>query len=134
MKIAVTYDNGDVFQHFGHTKQFKIYEVENNFVVSSEIIDITGSGHDELAGFLAANGVRTLICGGIGGGAKMALAQAGIRVYPGASGDTDGQVEALLAGDLEYDPNTLCSHHDEHHGDCGGGEHNHSCGGGNCCH
>jgi hypothetical protein len=29
MKIAVTYENGMIFQHFGHTEQFKIYETEN---------------------------------------------------------------------------------------------------------
>ena len=79
MKIAVTYENGQVFQHFGHTAQFKIYEVQDGQVASSQVVDTNGSGHGALAGFLKAQGVDTLICGGIGGGARQALAEA-IRV------------------------------------------------------
>ena len=137
MKLAVTYENGQVFQHFGHTEQFKIYEVENGKVVSAQVVDTNGSGHGALAGFLAAHGVEALICGGIGGGARNALAQAGIQLFPGASGDADSQVNALLAGSLNYNPDTVCAHHHDHgeghdcgsHGDghhCGG--HGHTCG------
>ena len=68
MKIAVTYDNGQIFQHFGHTEQFKLYEVEGGKVVSSEVVDTNGSGHGALADLLKAYGVETLICGGIGAG------------------------------------------------------------------
>ena len=126
MKIAVTYENGQVFQHFGHTGQFKVYEVEDGKVVSSAVLPTNGSGHGALAGFLRERGVDTLICGGIGGGARTALAEAGITLYPGASGEADAQVAALLAGSLSYDPDTVCAHH-EGHGeghDCG----SHSCG------
>ena len=127
MKIAVTYENGGVFQHFGHSEQFKIYQVEEGTVVSSEVVGTDGNGHGALAGFLKGLGVKTLICGGIGGGARNALSEAGIELYPGASGDADQAVEALLNGNLDYDPNTMCNHHHE------GGEHNchghgHSCG------
>ena len=83
MKIAVTYDNGEVFQHFGHTEQFKVYEVEDGKIVASEVIDTNGSGHGALAGFLNQCGAQVLICGGIGGGARNALAEAGIQLYPG---------------------------------------------------
>ena len=76
MKIAVTYENGQVFQHFGHTAQFKLYEVENGAVTAAQVVDTNGSGHGALAGLLAQQGVDCLICGGIGGGAQMALAQA----------------------------------------------------------
>lgn len=69
MKIAVTYDNGNVFQHFGKTENFKVYEVEDNKVVSSEVIGSNGTGHGALAGLLAEQGIDVLICGGIGGGA-----------------------------------------------------------------
>ena len=135
MKIAVTYENGQVFQHFGHTEQFKLYDVENGAVVSAQVVDTNGSGHGALAGFLRERGVDALICGGIGGGARSALAQAGIRLYPGAAGDADGAVTALLAGTLSYDPDTMCDHHDHGEGhDCAhhGGRHScghHSCGG-----
>ena len=138
MKIAVTFENGQVFQHFGHTEQFKIYQVEDGAVVKSQIVDTNGSGHGALAGFLRAQGVDTLICGGIGGGARNALAEAGIQIYPGAQGDADAQVAALLTHSLQYDPNTVCAHHHEEHehgGHCHGEEHgghchghSHSCG------
>ncbi|WP_367925511.1 NifB/NifX family molybdenum-iron cluster-binding protein [uncultured Ruthenibacterium sp.] len=123
MKIAVTYDNGEIFGHFGHTQQFKIYTVEQNQVVFSEVVPTGDSGHGALAGFLKEHDVDTLICGGIGGGARTALAQAGIQLYPGASGSADQAVQALLAGALQYDPNTVCAHHEGNHS-CG----NHSCG------
>lgn len=124
MKIAVTYENGQVFQHFGHTAQFKLYEVQDGQVVSSQVVDTNGSGHGALAGFLEAQGVDTLICGGIGGGAKTALAQAGITLYGGVNGSADKAVEALLAGKLVFQPDILCSHHGEGHGHGEG----HSCG------
>ena len=44
MKIAVTYDNGMVFQHFGHTEQFKVYDVEDGAVRASRVVDTNGSG------------------------------------------------------------------------------------------
>ena len=133
MKIAVTYENGQVFQHFGHTEQFKLYDVENGAVVSSRVVDTNGSGHGALAGFLQQHGGEALICGGSGGGARNALAQAGITLYPGAAGDADGAVAALLAGNLAYDPDTLCDHHGHGEGhDCahheGHGCGHHSCG------
>lgn len=120
MKIAVTYENGQIFQHFGHCEEFKVYEVEENKVKSSQVVGTGGNGHEALAVFLKNQGVDALICGGIGGGARIALSQAGIELYPGASGEADQAVEALLNGSLNYDPDTVCSHHHE------GGE-AHSC-------
>lgn len=118
MKIAVTYEAGLVFQHFGHTASFKVYDVENGEVVASRVIDTNGHGHGALAGFLASQGVDTLICGGIGGGAQMALRDAGITFYGGVTGDADDAVEALFAGELSYNPNVQCSHHG-HGNTCG---------------
>lgn len=134
-KIAVTYENGEVFQHFGHTKEFKFYTVEDKKIVDSEIVPTMGSGHSMLADFLLLNGVTVLICGGIGGGAKEALTQAGIQIYGGAAGKADEAAAAFLAGTLSYDPNVHCTHHQEHAGEhsCGGHGHSgHSCGGHTC--
>ena len=128
MKIGVTYENGQIFQHFGHTEQFKIYEVVEGKVVSSEVVDTNGSGHGALAGFLQAQGVEVLICGGIGGGAQMALAEAGIQLFGGVSGNADAAVEALLKESLEYNPNVTCNHHGEHHHHHEGGCGSHGCG------
>ncbi|MBQ9949448.1 MAG: dinitrogenase iron-molybdenum cofactor biosynthesis protein [Clostridia bacterium] len=129
MKIAVTYENGNIFQHFGHTSQFKLYEVENSAVVRSEVIDTNGSGHGALAGFLAANGVNMLICGGIGGGAQAALADVGIKLFGGVHGNADEAVQALLAGKLGYNPDVKCDHHDHEHGADGHACGSHGCGG-----
>ncbi len=121
-RIACTYENGQIFGHFGHTEYFKIYDIENGAVAGSVILSTNGSGHGALASFLAANRVDTLICGGIGGGAQTALAQVGIRLYGGVSGSADEAVKALLEGRLGYDPDVHCDHHGEHHhgSDCGG--------------
>ena len=116
MKIAVTYNNGQIFQHFGHTETFKVYQVEDGKVASSAILDSSGSGHGALASLLRSQGVDALICGGIGGGAKTALAQAGVTLYGGVSGSADQAVADLLAGKLTFNPDVMCSHHGEHHG------------------
>ena len=125
MKIAVTYDNGTIFQHFGHTAQFKVYETDGKSVLSSEIVDTNGSGHGALAGLLSVIGADILICGGIGGGAQMALASAGIKLYAGVAGDPDAAVEALLRGELPQNAAANCNHHHHEHacGDHGCGEH-----------
>lgn len=125
MKIAVTYENGQIFQHFGHTEQFKVYDIEEGKVVSTEVIDTNGNGHGALAGFLQSHQVDTLICGGIGGGAQIALREAGIQLYGGVSGEADAAVTALLKDELTFNPNVQCNHHGAHHqGKCG----EHRCG------
>ena len=130
MKIAVTYDNGNIFQHFGHSEFFKIYDVENGEIICTEVVSTMGSGHSKLAGMLSMMNVDALICGGIGGGAKTALADEGIMLYGGCSGNADDAVNALLQGNLMFNPDILCTHYehkDENHS-CG---ENH-CGSGNC--
>ena len=139
MKIAVAYDNGNIFQHFGRTEFFKVYEVEDDKVISSEVIGSNGVGHGALAGLLAEQSVDVLICGGIGGGAQAALAEAGVELCAGAQGDADQAVEAYLKGEL-VSTGANCDHH--HHGEghscgdhgeghsCGGHEEGHSCGSG----
>ena len=127
MIIAVTHENGMVFQHFGHTAQFKLYTVENNTVKESRLLPTGASGHGALAGLLESAGVNTLICGGIGAGAKDALAKCGITIFPGVTGNADQSVQALLSGTLHFVPDVLCSHHHENGHSCG--EDKHGCGG-----
>lgn len=139
MKIAVTYDNGNIFQHFGRTESFKVYEVEDNKVVSSEVIGSNGVGHGALAGLLSEQSVDVLICGGIGGGAQQALAEAGVELVAGAEGDVDQAVEAYLKGEListgancdhhHHEDGHSCGDHGEGHS-CGGHDEDHSCGSG----
>jgi predicted Fe-Mo cluster-binding NifX family protein len=127
MKIAVTYENGNVFQHFGHTEQFKVYEILQGKIVHTQIVSTNGTGHGALADMLSEQKVDTLICGGIGAGAQIALTNAGIRLYGGVSGNADAAVKQLLAGTLVYSPNAQCNRHDHHDAE-------HPCGGnhGNC--
>ena len=128
MRIAVTYDNGMIFQHFGHTQQFKVYDVQDGKIVSAQVADTNGSGHGALAGVLTALNADVLICGGIGGGAQMALAAAGIRLYGGVSGSADAAAQALVEGKLSFNPNVKCNHHGEHHHH----EEGHTCGSHGC--
>ncbi len=122
MRVAVTYDNGNVFGHFGRTEQFKVYDIEDGKVVNSQILGTNGEGCGALAGILNIAIVDALICGGIGGGAQRALQEAGIKLYAGASGSTDAAVEALIAGTLDASGEANCDHHDHEHGE------GHSCG------
>ncbi len=121
MKIAVTYDNGNVFQHFGRTENFKVYDIENGEIASSQIISSNGIAHEALADMLKEYGVELLICGGMGPGARAALADAGIEVCAGAEGNTDDAVKAYLSGELTGS-DAVCDHHDHHH------EEEHGCG------
>lgn len=128
MRIAIPYENGEIFQHFGRTEQFKIYDVEDGQIVSSAVVDTNGNGHGALAGVLTALNADALICGGIGGGARAALAAANIQLYGGVSGAADEAAAAFAAGHLAFDPDVRCDHHGEHHGNgqpCG----EHGCGG-----
>lgn len=138
MRIATTYENGKIFQHFGRTEAFKIYNLEDGLIRSTEMIETNGTGHGALAGILAENMVDLLICGGIGGGAKAALTEAGIEVISGVEGSTDQAILSYVLGEL-VDAGVNCDHHDHEEGQgcgadgcgseggCGGG-----CGGG--CH
>ena len=128
MKIAIPFENENIFGHFGHAPAFKIYEVDNNKITTMRILPTLDSGHGALAGFLASLGADTLICGGIGAGAKTALSNVGITVYGGVSGNADIAVHAFLAGKLEYDENAQCDHHEHGDHNCG----DHDCGG--TCH
>lgn len=128
MKIAISYQSGQIFQHFGHTESFKIYEVKNDEIVNMAVVPTMGEGHGALADFLAKNGVDVLICGGIGAGAKNALGEKGIKIYAGCSGDADNAVIAFLNGKLDYDPDVHCDHHDNEHAE------GHNCGEHGCKH
>ena len=130
MRIAAAYENGEIYQHFGRTEQFKIYETADDRILSSEVIGSNGIGHGALAGLLAEHAVDVLICGGLGAGAQNALAEAGIRVISGASGSADEAVQAYLRGELQSAGATCDHHHGEEHA-CS----NHGCGddcGGDC--
>ena len=132
MRIAVTYENGDIYQHFGHTEQFKVYDVQDGKVQESRIIDTNGHGHGALADLLRSLHADILICGGIGGGAQIALAELGIKLFGGVSGNADAAVDAYLADNLSYDPDVKCNHHDHERSDESHACESHGCGKGNC--
>lgn len=118
MRVAVAYENGEIFQHFGRTQAFKLYDIDNGRVVAMQVVDTQGSGHGALAGFLKGNDVDVLLCGGIGGGAQSVLAAQGIELYGGLSGLADDAVSCLLAGILEKSTMPACDHHGHSHGEC----------------
>ena len=122
MRIAVTYENGEVFQHFGHTELFRIYDEEDGNVVHRMTIKPKNAGHEAMAGVLKKAGADLLICGGIGSGAQQALDELGIRLCAGVSGSSDAAVERFLQGTLNYTSQSNCTAHDAE-GSCG-----HDCG------
>ncbi|MCH3917354.1 MAG: dinitrogenase iron-molybdenum cofactor biosynthesis protein [Spirochaetia bacterium] len=129
MIIATTYENGQIGQHFGHTEEFKFYTVEDKKIVSSKVIPTGEFSHGTLPTFIKQNGATLLICGGLGGGARTALAEAGIDLIPGAAGDADQVVKSYLAGNLEYDPDIQCAGHEHNGSDHECGQDHQGCGG-----
>ena len=128
MKIAVTYEDGIVFPHFGHTEAFKIYNIEEGKITDAKVVPTGDAGHGALAGFLLNNNVNALICGGIGSGAVNILNESGIEICNGVTGPADQAVEAYLQNRLGFDPNNKCQGHEAGHEDghdCGG--HGHGC-------
>ncbi len=130
MRIAVTYEDGRVFEHFGHSQRFKVYNIQEGKITSAAVVNTNGTGHGALANLLKNGEINLLICGGIGSGAQQALAQAGIQWFGGVQGDADQAVKDYLQGKLDFDPSATCNHHGE--------DHNHQCGdegcGGSCGH
>jgi len=113
MIVAVTYNNGNVFAHFGETKELKVYTIEDNKIVSSKVVGVGEASHIELVPVIKATGATVLICGGMGGHAAQALKAQGIEVYNNASGNADEAVLSFIAGNLTFDESKLhvCSHH-----------------------
>ena len=131
MRIAVTYENGQIFQHFGRTEQFKLYDIADGKIINEQVVGTNGAGHGALAGFLKNAQADVLICGGIGGGAQMAMQEAGIALYGGNTGNADEAVKAFLAETLVQNENPTCDHHHEHGEGHSCGDHgcgSHSCG------
>ncbi len=114
MIIAATYENGQIFQHFGHTQQFKLYEVVNGEILSSRVIDNGGNGHEALTVYLRNLGVSRLMCGGVGGGAILALTSMGIEVFPGLTGNPDDYVLKIATGEMVPSTKSNCDHHGDH--------------------
>ncbi len=108
MKIAVTYTNEIVEQHFGQAKEFKIYTIEKGEIKNHEVISTEGYEHGTLVDLLTSNNVDTLICGGLGVGAKTLVTQANIKLVPGVQGNADDAVKAYLAEKLDFDPEASC--------------------------
>jgi predicted DNA-binding protein (UPF0251 family)/predicted Fe-Mo cluster-binding NifX family protein len=119
MRVAVPYENGEIFQHFGHTEAFKLYDVKDGSVSEVGILRSGESGHGALAGLLKEAKADALICGGIGFGAQMALQEEGIKLYAGVTGSCDEAVKALAQGTLEASGEANCSHHHEDGRHCG---------------
>lgn len=115
MKIALTTQDDQIFEHFGKCTTFTVFEVENGKIQGKTLIDAIGHGHAELAGFLKGAGVDVVICGGIGNGARNMLDFAGIRLVSGISGSIDDAINAYLNGNLS-DNNGNCSHKSHEHG------------------
>lgn len=134
--IAVPVENDRIFQHFGKSTKFRIYEIVGNAVRKSETLDTGGIGHEELALWLLTHGVNAVICGNIGPGSQGALMAAGIVALAGVDDAADDAIAKLLDGTLEALRDLAnCAGHGG--GGCGGhcgGHCGGTCGHGGCCH
>ncbi len=124
MVIAVTHDNGNVGQHFGHAKEFKLYEIENGEIIDSAVVSNYGEGGHEAACMLMDDyNVAVVICDNIGEGAVNSLSDLSISVIPSVEGTCDDAVEAFLSGSfvLQAMGNAVptCGAHAEGGGCCG---------------
>lgn len=108
--VAIPFENGEIFQHFGKASAFKLYTLEGLSITNSEVVKVEGSGHDEIGLWLVWHAVTTVICGTIGPGAMGVLVGAGIKVFPGLSGATDTAITALIDGSLVAQLQSTCSH------------------------
>ena len=112
MKIAVNYENGEIFQHFGQTKTFKVYTVENGTITGTALVPGAPEGHHALGHQLAAMQVDVVICGRLGIPMLNLLQGAGIKVCGNVTGSADKAVQKYLNG-------TLVSSTDAHACGCG---------------
>ena len=147
MIIAVSYKDGEIFEHFGHAEMFAIYRTneQNTEILEKTIVEVKETGHQAVADLMDANGVDVVIVGNIGAGARQALAEYGIVAFAGFCGDSDDAAELMMRGQLPYltDEGNCsggcggCSGgcHDHEGGDCGCGGHDHEDGSCGCgCH
>ena len=125
LKIQTSPKGENYYENCSHLRQWRNLPAFRPY--RTGVIDANGTGHGALAGLLADNNVDMLICGGIGGGAQIALMEANVRLFAGISGYADDAIEAYLAGKLAHNPNANCSHHDHEHG-----ESDHACGSHGC--
>lgn len=120
MVIAVTYQDGMIFGHFGKSQEFKIYEIENGAVANSKVVDVSNiKGRDARTEYLKSLGSEVLICGGICEKAQAAVSACGIKIYAANSGSADEAVNKYLTGALTQVTGKVCDHHSE--------DNNHSC-------
>lgn len=112
MKVAIPWDGNKVFQHYGKSRIFAVFSVDEGEVRDLGMLDTEGSGgHEALAALLAEEEIDVLICGGIGAPARDRLAAAGIECVSGVEGWISDVIEAYAAGTLESDPGSVCAHH-----------------------
>ena len=111
MRVAITYDDGNVFMHYGKTREFIIFEIENNEIKNEFILPCGEYSHHTLADLLSINNVDVLICGGCGGHAIESLEAKNIKIYNGACGDVHNVIKQYINEELTFNGATECGCH-----------------------
>ena len=127
MIIALAVENGKFCPQIGHSPSFSFYEISDGKIISEKNIESPGHGHGILPEFIASNGAKVVIAGGMGQGAVHGCASFGIQVVTGVEGDADMAAELYAKGELSPKIEA-CSCHSHHHGE------SHSCSSGKCNH
>lgn len=134
MKVAVAYDNGEIYGHFGHCPQFAFYEYgEYVYECTKTLVDTSDrSGHEAMAKLMQEQGVDAVLCGQMGGEAKALLLSMGIVPIVGYTGHADTAADLLVTGQLPLSPGEDAGTCGGCGGSCGGGcstENGCNCGG-----
>lgn len=112
MKIALPVAGGLINQHFGQSKEFLIVETDGVQVKEQHTVSAAQLQHNHggLAGLLHAEGVETVVLGGIGPYALEALEKSGLKVISGVHGDVLEAARACARGEL-VSTGAVCGHH-----------------------
>ncbi len=133
MKVAIAYENGEIYPHFGHCNTFALYNYYGETTAECEKVLLDSSacqGHSAMAELMRRNGVDAVMAGNMGSEARAALLSMGIVPVVGYSGHADTAADLLVTGQLpplEGEYGGCGGGCGSCGGDCGGG-----CGGGDC--
>lgn len=118
MRLALPYENGQINQHFGRSREFAIVDVEGCAIKTRKNVSAANlqHNHEGLAGLMRTEGVDVVITGGIGAHALSSLEDAGLKVITGVGGGIDEVVNSYMRGELVSRRTSCQHHHGEHHG------------------
>ncbi|MBN2534422.1 MAG: NifB/NifX family molybdenum-iron cluster-binding protein [Spirochaetales bacterium] len=129
MKVAISTDGNYVSAHFGRCPSFTIVDIQDNKIISKEIIDNPGHHPGYLPEFLHEKGAECIIAGGMGQRAQILFTENNIKTVMGISGTIEDVLTQICNGTLKGGESlckpgsgkgygldkTECNHAEHHH-------------------